>query len=248
MMNNKPIIGITRNSDRAEPPDASYPFYAQSVEAAGGSPQAVFFREALEEVGAVLDGVDGLLFTGGGDLNPATYGQQWHPAAQRIDPQRERWELALLAEAERRRLPVLGICLGCQLLNVHRGGSLIQFLPDETRQDALEHRKMGDVILRHDVTIEPDSILARAVGKTQISVNTYHKQAVYVAGRGLRIVARAGDAVVEAVEDASLPLFLGVQWHPERISGEMEHLALFRMLIAAVESSRRPALLPCRRS
>lgn len=228
---NRPTIGITRNSASAEPPDASYPFYAKSVESAGGTPQAVFFRDSLEDVSAVLDGVDGVLFTGGADLDPARYGQQWHPMAQRIDPRRERWELALLAEAERRKMPVLGICLGCQLINVHRGGSLVQFLPDVP--GALEHRKIGEVVLRHDVAIEADSVLSRGVGKTQLSVNTYHKQAVHLAGRGLRVVARAADGVIEAVEDATLPLFLGVQWHPERISAEIEQLALFRMLTAA---------------
>ena len=229
----RPIIGITRNSDSAEIPEASYAFYAKSVEMAGGEARPVFFGDSLEEVGEVLDGVDGMLFSGGDDLNPAAYGQQWHPMAYRLDPRRERWELALLAEAERRRMPVLGICLGCQLINVHRGGSLFQFLPEVPRAGALEHRKMGDVVLRHDVVIEPDSVLAQTVGGTQISVYTYHKQAVQLAGRGLRVVARAADGVIEAVEDASLPLLLGVQWHPERISVEIEQLALFQRLISA---------------
>jgi putative glutamine amidotransferase len=128
---------------------------------------------------------------------------------------------------------MLGVCLGCQVINVHRSGSLIQFLPD--LPDKLEHRKLNDVVLRHDVTISPDSVLALAVRKTQISVNTYHKQAVDTVGRGLRVTARAPDGVIEAIEDPTMPLLVGVQWHPERISSEPEHSAIFKMLVEASE-------------
>jgi putative glutamine amidotransferase len=146
--------------------------------------------------------------------------------------------LALVAEVEQRRLPALGICLGSQVMNVHRGGSLIQFLPDEKRENPLEHRRLGDVAPRHPVTLEPDSILARALGKTEVLANSSHKQAVNRVGRGLRVVARAPDGVIEATEDSSMPLFLAVQWHPERLIDEPEHLALFRLLVERSRATR----------
>lgn len=231
-MSKRPVIGITRDAGAKPAPAEVQPdFYASSVEKALGEPLSIYYREDLSGVSAVLDGLDGILFSGGNDLDPALYGQTWHPMAKPVDPHRQKWELALLAEADARGMPILGICLGCQLLNVHRGGSLIQFLPDLSRPTPIEHRKVHDVPLRHYVTIESDSILAQVIGKQRISVNTYHKQAVDRVGVGLWVTARAIDGVIEAIEDASMPLFMGVQWHPERISDEPEHRAIFELLV-----------------
>ena len=137
--------------------------------------------------------------------------------------------MALLAEVERRRMPSLFVCMGCQLLNVHRGGSLTQFIPDD--QSKLEHRRGEKEVRRHDVALSPDSQLGKAIGKERISANTYHKQAVKTVGRGLRIVATAPDGIVEGLEDPSFPLMAAVQWHPERLTDEAEHLAPFRLLV-----------------
>ena len=235
----KPVIAITRDSDgRGDRPDESYRFYSGSVERAGGTPMPVYYSDDLAMVSAILDRVQGVLFSGGDDLDPALWGETWHPQAKRVDPRRQRFELELLRQAEARRMPILGICLGCQLMNVYRGGSLIQFLPDVPREGAIEHRKLGDVPLRHDVTLEAGSGLAKAMAVTQLSVNTYHKQAIGRPGRGLSVVARAGDGVVEAVEDGSLPLFMGVQWHPERISQEVEEARIFELLVGRSASAR----------
>ena len=161
-------------------------------------------------------------------------GETYHPKVSPVDPSRERFERALLAEVERRRMPTLGICFGSQLMNVARGGSMIQFLPEFDRPDAIEHRK-GEVAdgrwNRHPVTIDADSIIGRAIGKRDVVVNTSHKQAMRAIGRGLRVVATAPDGIVEAIEDPTMPLWVGVQWHPERLSDEAEHLALFKLLI-----------------
>jgi putative glutamine amidotransferase len=115
------------------------------------------------------------------------------------------------------------------LLNVYRGGSLSQFIPDLPGK--LEHRKVEQGLNRHPVTLAADSQLAKAIGKHEISTNTYHKQAVNRLGRGLRIVATASDGVVEGLEDPTFPLLAAVQWHPERLCDEEEHLALFRALV-----------------
>jgi len=206
--------------------------YASSIEAAGGLPLAIPYRTHHALIPQYVDLVDGVLFTGGDDLDPAAYGQPFHPKAVPIDPERQKFEMALLAEVERRRTPVLGVCLGSQLMNVHRGGSLIQFLPDQAREGSLEHRKLNDDGRRHAVRIEPGTILSEAIGKPEIVANTRHKQAVGTLGRGLRANAHAPDGVIEGIEDPSMPLFLAVQWHPENLSHQQqEHLAPFKLLV-----------------
>ena len=234
----RPRIGITVDThDRAEHYE-SPAAYATAVEKAGGLPLLLPYRTDLSLVPQLVDALDGVLFSGGNDLDPSAYGEAYHPQAVPIDPLRQRFELALIAEVERRRMPALGICLGSQLMNVYRGGSLIQFLPDLDRQSPLEHRKIDGVVPRHAVQVNPESVVAEVVGKTQIDANSSHKQAVRQLGRGLRIVGKAADGVIEGVEDPSLPLFVGVQWHPERLHDEPEHLALFRLLVRkAAEAS-----------
>src|SRR5207302_8089962 len=123
---------------------------ATAVEKAGGLPLLLPYRTDVSLIPQIVDLLDGMLFSGGNDLDPALYGETYHPKAQPIDPARQKFELALLAEVERRRVPTLGICLGCQLLNVYRGGSLHQFLPDMARDSTLEHRRLEEEPPRHD--------------------------------------------------------------------------------------------------
>jgi putative glutamine amidotransferase len=205
--------------------------YVTSVEKAGGLPMPLPFNIDFSLIGDWLNNVDGLLFTGGDDLNPVRWGEPWHPGAEPVNEAREHFEYALLAEAERREIPILGICLGAQVMNVHRGGSLIQYLPEYARDHPLEHRRLDLPMRRHLVTLGDDSILQRHLGRTELDVNTSHKQAIARPGNGLKVVARAPDGVIEAVEDSSRALFLGVQWHPERLWKEAEHLSIFRLLI-----------------
>jgi putative glutamine amidotransferase len=191
------------------------------------------YKADLSLVSDYIDLCDGIILSGGNDIDPATYGDApYHPKAAPIDPLRQRCEMALLAEIERRRKPVLGICLGSQMMNVYRGGSLHQHLPDIERAGALEHGKLEEGRYpRHDVTLIADTLLARELGKGSVLANSSHKQAVKTLGRGLRVIATASDGVVEGVEDPSYPLFLGVQWHPERLSDEDDHLKLFKLLV-----------------
>lgn len=233
-----PLIGLTMDAGDKPGRVQTYADYAISVEKAGGIPVGIPFTLGHAAVSALLGRLDGVLFTGGDDLDPSLYGEPWHPSAIRLDPARQNFEMKLLAEVERRRLPVLGVCLGSQVMNVHRGGSLHQFLPDLPRPDALEHRRLDRAWPRHAVQLELDSVLGRAIGKPEILANTYHKQAVNRVGRGLRVVARAPDGVIEALEDDALPLFVAVQWHPERLSDEADHLAVFRLLVEASGRTR----------
>jgi putative glutamine amidotransferase len=235
----RPVIGITvdynDNLTAYESPFA----YATAVEKAGGLPLLLPYRADISLIPEYVDAIDGMLFSGGNDLDPKAWGEEYHPRTAAIDPLREKFERALMAEVEKRRTPTLGICLGSQLMNVYRGGSLHQFLPEMDRPNAIEHRKSGGdagrdgagKVNRHEIMLERDSTAAQAIGKTEISGNTSHKQAMARIGRGLRIIGKAPDGIVEGVEDPTMPLWLGVQWHPERLHEEKEHLALFKLLV-----------------
>src|SRR5882724_11093222 len=160
MMNpSRPLIGITTDTVDGKPAYYVSFAYAYAVEKAGGLPLAIPYRTDHSLIPQYVELLDGILFTGGDDLDPALYGEGWHPEAGHIDPDRQAFELALLAEVEKRKLPALCICLGCQLLNVSRGGSLYQFIPDLAGKE--EHRKVGEVLRRHPVALEADSQFAR---------------------------------------------------------------------------------------
>ena len=238
-----PVIGITVDyNDKLTAYESPFA-YAAAVEKAGGLPMLIPYRADVSCIGKYVDMIDGMLFSGGNDLDPAAWGEEYHAGTAPIDPLREKFERALMAEVEKRRTPTLGICLGSQLMNVYRGGSLHQFLPEMDRPGAVEHRKTGGdagrdgagVVNRHNVLLERDSAAAKAIGKTEINANTSHKQSVVRVGKGLRIIGKALDGVIEGVEDPTMPLWLGVQWHPERLFEEKEHLALFELLVEKSE-------------
>ncbi len=233
---NRPLIGLTMDSGDTRGKCQLNADYVESVVRAGGIPLAMPFAADPGAIPRILDVIQGVLFIGGDDLDPALYGEQWHQKAIRIEPRRQEFELALVSEVERRRIPAMGICLGCQLLNVHRGGSLHQFLPDLPRDPMIEHRKDGRDMPAHPVRVDLQTQLGRAIGKDQIEANTYHKQAVNRLGRGFVVAATAPDGVIEAFEDPAFPLFAGVQWHPERLNDRAEHLAVFRLLVEKAAS------------
>ena len=237
MSRTRPIIGVTVDYADDAPRYMSTFTYAEAVEKGGGTPVLLPYRVDHSLIPQYVDLCAGILFTGGNDLDPSLYGEsEWHPKAVKIDPKRQSFELALIAEVERRRMPALGVCLGSQLMNVHRGGSLIQFLPDEYK--AFEHRCLDKSCPpRHPITLDTDSQLGRAIGRREVSVNTYHKQAIRKLGRGLRVIATAPDGVIEAYEDPTFPLFAAVQWHPERLLNEPEHVAPFKLLAEKAKES-----------
>jgi putative glutamine amidotransferase len=206
--------------------------YAEAVEAAGGLPLVLPPPEDPARAAELLGAADGLLLVGGGDLSSTLWGKALNPATRLLHPRRQKADLALLAAAEDRRMPVLGICLGCQEVAVHRGGSLIQHLYDDPK--VRDHGGGGRPKADHMVMVEPDSSLARLIGPEPLHVNSTHHQAVRDPGRAMRRVAAAEDGVIEAIEDVTGErFFLGVQWHPERLRTEPRHLALFEGLVEA---------------
>jgi len=219
----RPAIGICTPLERArwgawDDEVALLPrSYLGHVHRAGG--MAVLFPpdpEATENPDEILDLVDGLIMAGGADIDPALYGAQPHAETRPSFPERDAFELALARRARERELPFLGICRGMQLLNVARGGTLRQHLPEEFGHH--EHRRSIGTFDQadHDVRLEPGSQAARAAGAALHATKSHHHQGIGRLGDGLEVTGWAVmDDLPEAIEDPRLPFCLGVQWHPE---------------------------------
>jgi putative glutamine amidotransferase len=229
----RPLIGITTDLAVAtfgawEEESALVPAdYVHAVERAGGRPLLVPpSDEALEET---LDVLDGVIFSGGSDLDPATYGQEPHPETNGVHEARDRAELALLQAALARDMPVLAVCRGSQVLNVGLGGDLVQHLPDIVGHD--EHKHTPGEYADHDVTLDAGTRLGEMLGG-HAPVKSHHHQGFGRLGSGLREAAHAEDGTVEALEDPARRFTFGVLWHPE--AGED-----MRLFEALVEEARR---------
>jgi putative glutamine amidotransferase len=231
----RPLIGITTyvtparwgswDEEAALIPSA----YVGVIERSGGRPLLIPpSATGLEET---LDAVDALVFSGGSDLDPELYDQEPHDETHGIVPERDRAELALLEAALARDMPVLAVCRGSQVLNVARGGDLVQHLPDVVGDD--KHKHTPGTFADHDVTLEPGTRLAGLLG-ARAPVKSHHHQGFGRVGDGLRVAAHAEDGTIEAVEDTSHRFAFGVLWHPE--AGEDRRL--FEELVSAAREYR----------
>jgi putative glutamine amidotransferase len=225
----RPVIGITAYAEPSvrwgvwDVPAAVIPLaYVRQVEAAGG--RAVIVPPSEEGIEETLDALDGVLFSGGSDIDPSEYGQDAHPETNGTRPERDRGELALLRAALDRDLPVLAVCRGSQVLNVARGGDLVQHLPEVVGDE--KHKHTPGVFADHEVEVEEGTRLASLLGE-RTPVKSHHHQGFGRVGDGLVEAAWAEDGTLEAVEDPSKRFALGVLWHPE----EGEDAALFRALV-----------------
>ena len=233
----KPLIGITTYVDEASwghwrASAALIPFaYVRAVERAGGRPLLVPPGSGSDGVDETLDALDGLLLSGGNDVDPESYGAEPHAETGGVHPERDRSELALLEGALARDMPVLAVCRGSQILNVARGGDLVQHLPEVVGDE--KHREALGVFSDHGVRVDPESRLGALVGE-RAPVKSHHHQGFGRLGEGLRESAWADDGTLEGVEDPAKRFALGVLWHPE----EGEDAALFQGLVAAARVYR----------
>jgi putative glutamine amidotransferase len=247
----RPLIGVSTSELRpgelatlrrhGEPPHAEMALgipYVRAIEAAGGVP-IVMPPLAMTGVPALLARLDGLLLSGGPDLAPAAYDQRPHAQLGSTEPGLDAFEYAVVREAQELELPMLGICRGAQALNVARGGTLHQHLPDVVGDGIVHRQPEVGRCPTHEVEVRARTRLAEIVGPGQVRVNSFHHQAVDRLGTGLRVCAVAPDGTIEAIEDPAKPFVVGVQWHAETLVDHPEQRALFEHLVAAAAGERR---------
>lgn len=239
----RPVVGLTTYLEQSKQGvwDVRAAFlpqqYFDAVTGSGGAAVLLPPQPSPEaSAAAVLDGLDGLILTGGIDVQPELYGAPRHPMTDPARTDRDAWELALLRGAEERRMPVFAICRGLQLVNVARGGTLHQHLPDVLGTE--RYRLGGGVFASNTVTVDENTALADLIGDGEFTVHSYHHQGIDQLGEGLTVTARSDDALVQAFESTGDGYLLGVQWHPEE---NLEDRRLFAGLVAqASVYMRRP--------
>jgi putative glutamine amidotransferase len=213
-----PLIGVTTYLERAQQGvwDVRAAFlpeqYLTGVTASGGI-ALLLPPQNPEAADAAIAGMDGLILSGGADVAPELYGEERHPLTDPARVDRDAWELALFRAAERRRIPVLAICRGLQLVNVARGGTLQQHLPESLGTE--RYRLGGGVFAENDIEVADDTALAGVLGAGDVRVHSYHHQGIDRLGEGLVVAARSEDGLVQAFVDTSAGHVVGIQWHPE---------------------------------
>jgi putative glutamine amidotransferase len=240
----RPLIGITPTPSTSTFDHGTFyryclsDTYVKAVWEGGGNPVILPWVSDTPEV--ILDELDGLILSGGGDIDPDRFGQERHAKANGIDNARDEFELRLMRAAAERDLPTLAICRGIQVMTVAFGGTIQQHVPDLGTE--VQHRQQADGISQHDpshrVVLEntPNPI-SELLGETELMTNSFHHQAPAEVPDPLRIAGRAEDGVVEAIWHAGMSFGIGVQWHPEMLAAsDPAHAAFFRALIEAAKA------------
>jgi putative glutamine amidotransferase len=225
--NQPPVIGITRCSRLDD--------YVTSVERTGARARVL---EVTESPRAVLKEVDGVLLTGGGDVDPVFYGEERHPSTEDAEPGRDEFEIDLARRAMADDVPMLAICRGAQVLNVAAGGTLVQDIPTGVESDLTHSVQEPKNAECHDINLTAGSRLANALGtridaECSCRVNSRHHQSVGRPGTGLVVSATAADGVIEGIEKPDHPFCIGVQWHPENFWATGEFAPLFEAFVQA---------------
>jgi putative glutamine amidotransferase len=227
-VNVRPIIGITRNRRPAD--------YEEAIRLAGGEPRLLDWN-AMRPAEA-LDGIQGLLLTGGGDIDPKHYGQPQSPHLELAEAGRDEFEIAISRSALERDLPILAICRGLQVLNVAAGGTLLQHVPDAVGDGIVHSIDEPKNAIAHPVHVVPESALASALGTRVMTVdacavNSRHHQAVGVVAPGFVVAATAPDGIIEAIERRDRRFCVAVEWHPENFWATGEFAPLFETFVRA---------------
>lgn len=218
--------------------------YVQSVIKNGGIPLIIPMSQDASVLDGYIEHIDGLILSGGHDVCPRNYNEEPDQKLGDICPQRDRFDCALLQRAIEKNLPILGICRGCQILNVHHGGSLWQDLSYAEGVTIKHWQEHHPELVTHSICLERDSLLFQVLGEESMMVNSFHHQIIRQLGNGFRAVARSKDGVIEAIEHADYRFMVGVQWHPEMLHGsEMEMNRIFAALID--EAAKKPVEEVC---
>lgn len=236
-----PLIGITTYRTRNRfglPQICLNEAYISSLTEAGAVPVLVPLGLSQGNIDALIGRLDGLLFSGGGDVHPDSYGSQDHPLVENVDVDRDRVEIQLLQRTIEAKLPFLGICRGLQVINVGLGGGLYEDLLDQ-RPGSLRHQSSEGLKrdrLAHLVKIDEDSRLCEILGQGEVNVNSSHHQGIRTLAAGLKATAFATDGLIEAFELSGYPFGLAVQWHPEWLQAHAPMRALFRSFVQAADA------------
>lgn len=235
----KPVIGVTPSANDNKLGVRTHNLaadYTQAIERAGGIP--VILPLHVQDTDALISMLDGIVFSGGGDIDAALFKQQNHETVSGIDEERDSFELKMMETAFARDMPILAICRGVQVMNVQQGGDLIQDIPSQT-DSKKEHGQRNQNVGEHDIFDEieveaGDNPVTKAMGSGKISINSFHHQSLGSVADSLEVVAKSDDGIVEVVYAPDQSFAIGTQWHPERLSAQhKEHQALFDNLISA---------------
>ena len=227
---NKPLIGISLGYNPKK--NSVNTVYVQSVLKNGGVPYLVPVTDDVETLRQIVSQLDGLVMTGGEDIDPKYYGEENHPQLGEVNYERDSYDLTLVKLAIEHNIPILGICRGLQLINVAMGGTLYQDLPSQHSQE-INHRQESGTILAHKVLVTPDTQTYKVLGVSELMTNSLHHQAIKKLAPGLKITGKAEDGVVEMIEGYPIRSVLAVQYHPEYFASEGDTLMgkFFRHLI-----------------
>jgi len=238
----KPRIGISMNYHDADyGAESAYidlPYFS-ALEEFGALPFPICPTDNILHLSAVLGHLDGIMFTGGGDIDPALWGERPHKKTKLIHPRRQRFELLLYEQVRKLEMPILALCLGMQLINVAHGGSIHQHLPDLDLDEDVDH---GDHnrLAEHNITLDSHSKLTQWVQTQSIIVNSGHHQAVKKLGDGLTSLAVTDDHIIEAYKASNYPFLLAVQWHPERdLANPLNRLIFDKFLQTAAQQLQK---------
>ncbi len=236
-MQAKPLIGLNADYRAAKKDAPAFTYvsagYYDAVIEAGGLPMVLPPNKDEEDLGRMLDMLDGIVLVGGADLDPRRDGYMLHPAVRPLDARREEFDRRLMMHIAKRQLPVFGVGTGMQLINVSQGGTLFLHIPEDMPK-ALPHMDLIDPAHRHGLEVVPGSLMERVYGDGEIRVNSLHHMAIDDVAPGFRVTARCPDGVVEAIESMTDWLAFGTQFHPESGSASALDLRIFEEFIAGI--------------
>lgn len=240
-MQSKPLIGLNADFRAAKKDAPAFSYvasgYYDSIVAAGGIPVIIPPMESEADLGAILDKLDGFVLVGGADLDPRRDGWMLHPTVRMMDSRRELFDRMLISLIAERRLPLLAIGVGMQLLNISQGGNLFLHIPEDL-PSAIPHKDLQDAQHRHGLTVAPGSLMERVYGDGEIRVNSMHHMAVDEVAPGFQVTARCPDGVVEAIESQMDDWFaIGTQFHPEAESASALDIRIFGEFIEGLGES-----------